>query len=73
MKPAAQSKIISTSIPAAVLYAADAIHTVVQTGGFLDNVCAQRSSLAAGIFALIALMRWKFTTQPIGTPPKEGQ
>ena len=69
MKSPVRSKTLWASVPTAALYLGDAIHLFLQSGT-LDNICAQKSALAGGLFAVLAILRFR-THEPI-TQPKEG-
>lgn len=69
MKSPARSRILWSSAPASAMFLADAVHGFLQSGG-LESLCAQKSALAGGLLAVIAILRF-YTSQPI-TKPKEG-
>ena len=63
-----QSRTLWTAIPGASLFLVDAATRFLQSGA-LTNLCAQRSALAGGLLAIVAILRFR-TTQPLGLPPK---
>jgi hypothetical protein len=64
LKSPLKSKIFITNIGGSVIFLLDGINGFLSSGG-LDNLCAQKSSLAGGIMIITAFMRYYFTSEPI--------
>jgi hypothetical protein len=65
MKPWYLSKISNLNFAAGSLFLADAAERFISTGG-LDNLCARKSAIAAGVMFFTSLLRVKYTKVDVG-------
>lgn len=61
-----KSKIFSVSASGGALFLLDAVHSFLQSPT-LDNVCAQKSALAASTLLLVTILRTWFSTEKLSS------
>lgn len=59
-----KSKIFNVSASGGVIFLLDAAHSFL-VSPTLDNLCAQKSALAAGLFLAVSVMRAYFTSDQL--------